>query len=185
MIADRGGCSFVKKVRNMEEAGAAVGIVIDSSLEDIETIVMSDDGTGAGIRMPSMLISRQDGQVILDFLQTASEEDLNQLVIMASFEMSRPDNRVEYDLWYSSSDQKMLDFIEDFEPLDKRFDSRVLMTPHFQFWQCDSCDKSFTDIHCFAGGKYCGHDSRNTKLSGREIMLEDLRQLCVYNQAYN
>jgi len=30
MLADRGGCSFVTKVRNMEDAGAAVGIVIDN-----------------------------------------------------------------------------------------------------------------------------------------------------------
>jgi hypothetical protein len=33
---------------------------------------MSDDGTGAGIRMPSMLISKIDGQKIIDFLKTAS-----------------------------------------------------------------------------------------------------------------
>jgi hypothetical protein len=61
MIADRGQCSFVQKVRNMEEAGVAVGIVIDETDEDIDSIVMSDDGTGAGIRIPSMLISKIDG----------------------------------------------------------------------------------------------------------------------------
>lgn len=61
MLADRGGCSFVSKVRNMEESGAAVGIVVDSSSEDISKVVMSDDGTGNGIRMPSMLISKADG----------------------------------------------------------------------------------------------------------------------------
>jgi hypothetical protein len=58
MLADRGGCSFVTKVRNMEDAGAAIGIVIDNQKEeDISDVVMADDGTGAGIRMPSMLIS--------------------------------------------------------------------------------------------------------------------------------
>lgn len=57
MLADRGGCSFVQKVRNMEDSGAAVGIVIDNSNEEVENVVMSDDGTGAGIRIPSLLIS--------------------------------------------------------------------------------------------------------------------------------
>lgn len=180
MLADRGGCSFVTKVRNMEEAGAAVGIVIDSSSEDISKVVMTDDGSGAGIRMPSMLISKKDGKVLIDFLESASKEELDQLVIMANFEMTRPDNRVEYDIWYSSSDQKMLDFIEDFEPLDKRFNSDVLMTPHFQFWECKNCEKTFTDNQCFGSGKYCGNDIRNMRVSGREIILEDLRQLCVY-----
>jgi hypothetical protein len=72
MIADRGGCPFVQKVRNMEEAGVAMGIVVDNSDEDISEIVMSDDGTGAGIRIPSVLISKNDGQKLIDFLKTAS-----------------------------------------------------------------------------------------------------------------
>ena len=39
----------------------------------------------------------------------------------------------------------MLDFIEDFEPLDKRFDRNVLMTPHYKFWECKDCDKEFVE----------------------------------------
>ena len=58
----------------MEDAGAAVGIVIDNSDENIEEIVMSDDGTGAGIRMPSMLISKNDCKKLIDFLQTADQK---------------------------------------------------------------------------------------------------------------
>lgn len=45
-------------MRNIEEAGLAIGIVIDGSDEDIENVIMSDDGTGAGIRIPSILISK-------------------------------------------------------------------------------------------------------------------------------
>ena len=36
----------------------AVGIVIDTSDEDVSNVVMSDDGSGAGLRLPSMLISK-------------------------------------------------------------------------------------------------------------------------------
>jgi hypothetical protein len=75
-IADRGHCSFVEKVRNMELLGAALGIVVDNTDESIENIVMSDDGTGNGIRIPSMIISKKDGMKLLDFLQTASLSDI-------------------------------------------------------------------------------------------------------------
>lgn len=34
-IANRGDCSFVQKVRNMENIGVSVGIVIDSYAEDV------------------------------------------------------------------------------------------------------------------------------------------------------
>eukprot|EP00352_Strombidinopsis_acuminata_P003541 CAMPEP_0176384634 /NCGR_PEP_ID=MMETSP0126-20121128/34488_1 /TAXON_ID=141414 ORGANISM="Strombidinopsis acuminatum, Strain SPMC142" /NCGR_SAMPLE_ID=MMETSP0126 /ASSEMBLY_ACC=CAM_ASM_000229 /LENGTH=88 /DNA_ID=CAMNT_0017750475 /DNA_START=185 /DNA_END=451 /DNA_ORIENTATION=- len=57
MIAKRGDCSFVQKIRNMEKIGVSVGIIIDNTNEKIENVVMSDDGTGQGIRIPSMIIS--------------------------------------------------------------------------------------------------------------------------------
>ncbi len=56
-IVERGTCSFVKKVRNLESIGVAVVIIVDDSNEPIENIVMSDDGTGGGIRIPSMLVT--------------------------------------------------------------------------------------------------------------------------------
>jgi hypothetical protein len=66
----------VRKIRNIEEAGLSVGIVIDDSDEDISEVVMSDDGTGAGIRIPSMLIGKEDGKKLLKFLEGASNEEL-------------------------------------------------------------------------------------------------------------
>jgi hypothetical protein len=83
IIAERGGCSFVKKVRNLENIGAAVAILVDNSDEEIENIVMSDDGTGGGIRIPSMLISKSDGKKLIDWLQRSSEQEIDQTAIMA------------------------------------------------------------------------------------------------------
>lgn len=68
LIVKRGECSFVRKVRNMENAGAAVAIIVDDSDEDIDSIVMSDDGTGGGIRIPAMLVGKTDGNKLIDFL---------------------------------------------------------------------------------------------------------------------
>ena len=104
--------------------------------------------------------------------------------MLATFEMTRPDNRVEYDIWYSSSNDLALDFIQDFMKVDKRLGRSVLMTPRFVFWVCDDCDAEFINKNCFGGGKYCATDSGHSKLTGQEIVLEDLRQMCVYKQAY-
>ena len=91
MIADRGECSFVKKVRGMEEAGVAVAIVVDNTDEDINEIVMSDDGSGSGIRIPSMLISKSDGEKLINFMNTATEEELSQISFLADFVLKRKD----------------------------------------------------------------------------------------------
>jgi hypothetical protein len=76
-LAKRGTCSFVQKVRNMENIGVAVGIIIDDKAETIEKVVLSDDGTGGGIRIPSMLISKPDGLLLLSWLANASEAEKN------------------------------------------------------------------------------------------------------------
>ena len=67
MIARRGECSFVQKVRNMENIGVAVSIIVDNRAEMIDEILMSDDGTGGGIRIPSMLIGTNDGDKLINW----------------------------------------------------------------------------------------------------------------------
>jgi len=59
----------------MENIGVAVGIVIDDKAETVENILMSDDGTGGGIRIPSMLIAKPDGAKLLDWFNQASAAD--------------------------------------------------------------------------------------------------------------
>jgi hypothetical protein len=54
-------------------------------------------------------------------LTTASEEDLLQIALIAEFDISRPDNRVEYDFWFSQIDDKAMDFLSDFAKVDKMF----------------------------------------------------------------
>ena len=54
----------------MENIGVSVGVVIDEFKEKVEGVMMSDDGTGGGIRIPSMLISKNDGDVLIDWLKT-------------------------------------------------------------------------------------------------------------------
>jgi hypothetical protein len=117
-VAERGGCSFVKKVRNMQELGVSVGIIINDNDDDILNVLMSDDGTGGGIRIPSMLITKTDGQRLLNFMKRASDTELDTTAIMAEFMMNKPDNRVEYDIWFTSSNDRALDFISDFKDVD-------------------------------------------------------------------
>jgi hypothetical protein len=66
----------VKKVRNMENIGVSVAIIIDDGDDDIEGVVMSDDGTGGGIRIPSMIISKKNGKKLIDFIKRASDEEI-------------------------------------------------------------------------------------------------------------
>jgi hypothetical protein len=59
VITKRGNCSFVTKVGNAERSGASLLVVVDNNLEDVKNVIMGDDGTGTGIRIPSMLIGKE------------------------------------------------------------------------------------------------------------------------------
>jgi len=91
-------------------------------------------------------------------------------------------NIVEYDFWYSSSNDRALDFLEDFASLHKKFGDRVKMTPHFVFWECKNCNKEYIKNDCYGGGKYCAVEPSNENIKGHEIVLEDLRQKCLYKE---
>ena len=118
----------------MEKIGVAVGIIVDNTDENVQNIVMKDDGTGNSIRIPSMLIGKKDGEILIDFLETQPQSVIDSIAIKAEFQMNKPDNRVEYDFWYTSSNDKALDFIRDFGEVDKKLGTNVLMEPHFVFW---------------------------------------------------
>lgn len=223
ILVNRGTCTFVKKVRNIEHAGGRLGIVIDGKNEDVSNVIMSDDGTGMGITIPSLLIGKTDGKVLIDFLAehggthymkkksntTSDREDnedieddedddssnnkkggaktndqklVEQAALLVTFEMPHPDQRVEYDIWYSSIDDRALDFITDFQKYDEMLGDKVLMTPHFVSWKCNECELEFKKEECFGDGKYCAILHPNVKLPGKEILLEDLRQRCIYQK---
>lgn len=65
MIARRGNCTFVDKARNAERAGASLLVVVDSRVENVTNVIMGDDGTGTGIRIPAMIIGKTEGETLI------------------------------------------------------------------------------------------------------------------------
>jgi hypothetical protein len=70
----RGSCTFVQKTRNILNARGALAVIIDNKpREDVSNVIMSDDSTGMGISIPAMLISNEDGEKLVKYLENASE----------------------------------------------------------------------------------------------------------------
>ena len=61
----------------MENIGVAVAIIIDDADGNIDDVIMADDGTGGGIRIPSMIISKTEGLKLIDFLKRASDQEID------------------------------------------------------------------------------------------------------------
>ena len=180
-LARRGDCSFVQKVRNLENIGVAVAIIIDNRAEMIDEVLMSDDGTGGGIRIPSMLIGENDGTKLINWFQNATDEDIDKIVLMSDFVLPEYEN-VAYDFWFTSSSDRALSFLEDFKKMNDKLGDLVTFKPHYVFWECTNCDQVYLDKDCYGNGRYCALEPSNANIQGQEIIEEDLRQLCLWEQ---
>jgi hypothetical protein len=151
VLLDRGNCSFVTKVRNAERAGASLVVVIDDREEIITNVIMGDDGTGTGIRIPSMLIGKDSGKILKDFAVTSDST----ATLSAEFTLANPHSYSEVELWYSSNNVLALDFIKEFDKYQHQLADYVHFTPRFVTWGCPACTPEFKKEECFGNGKYC------------------------------
>ena len=192
VIVKRGHCSFVKKTRNVQDWGGTLCLIIDDKpVEDPESLVMMDDGTGGNIHIPTILLGLDDGNKLINFISVDREGETailekKQASLVAEFLLPAPDNRVEYEIWTSSGNKDGMNFISNFMPYYQHLGNYTLFTPHYVMWTCPMCSGSGND-DCYCGGEYCAPPLRKEgkenaeKTDGKQILDEDLIQICIYN----
>ncbi|KAK9062367.1 hypothetical protein SSX86_019553 [Deinandra increscens subsp. villosa] len=192
-------CYFALKAWNAQQAGAAALIVVDTKDEPLITMDSPEASTTVDafiekLTIPSALIQKPFGQSIKDALQKGDQEVL--LKLDWSESVPHPDERVEYELWTNSNDEcgarcdEQMNFIKNFKGhaqiLEK--DGYTMFTPHYITWYCpkpfvfsDQCKSQ-----CINHGRYCAPDPEHDfgeGYSGKDVVLENLRQLCVHRVA--
>lgn len=183
VIVRRGDCSFVQKVRNVEHGGGRVAIIVDEvDNENPANIIMVDDGTGNGIQIPSIMISKTDGETLIKKYNELTSQNVT-IIMAVTFEVNKPNDIVEYDIWFSSSNDRGMDFISQFKPYHELIANKVIMTPRYFTWDCSNWDDSITNSDWFCNGKYWAMDETNLRVTGRNIILENLRQKWIYQNA--
>lgn len=66
------------------------------------------------------------------------------------------------EIWTSSLDKPMYDFIEDFSQYHAKIQESLEIKPHFALWFCVHCrDQNYTvdNSMCISGGRYCAPNS--------------------------
>jgi hypothetical protein len=108
---------------------------------------MGDDGTGTGIRVPSMLIGSEDGQRLKDF---ATKSDVGTL--SAEFTMPNIEDKVHVEFWFSSNNVLALDFMKEFDKYIHELGDRVDFEPRYVTWACPYCADDYKSEECFGDG---------------------------------
>lgn len=181
VLVRRGKCSFVTKVKVAEEKQAHAVIVVDkdgSSLtsEEIQRVVMADDGEGHSVKIPSVLISRFDGQKLIDAIHRGP------VIVELAWDIPRG-QVVVADFWMSSGSQESSEFLERFKVCAETLKYHLQFVPHYHVFSlpqsaADNYGKLCTDVN----SKHCAPDPDGPgPITGGDVVEEDVRQLCIWN----
>ena len=64
-------------------------------------------------------------------------------------------NSVNIELFYTSSDDRSLDFIRNMAEYLEPIIQQITFEPKFVSWACPRCDSDFKRKNCISDGKYC------------------------------
>ena len=68
VMIDRGECTFVQKTRNVQLAAADIALIINHQQNFDSIFALKDDGTGSDIKITTILIPEDEGNIIKDFI---------------------------------------------------------------------------------------------------------------------
>ncbi|CAE7321187.1 BP80 [Symbiodinium microadriaticum] len=179
IIVRRGKCSFTTKVKVAQDKGAHAVIIVDRedssyTAEGLANVIVADDGYGSGVHIPSILISKDDGQQLINTVQST------EVVIELAWNVPT-DHVVTMDMWMSSGSSESMQFIKDFAPKRKELNQVMIFNPHYAVFSMEKTNPAVYSGVCLDEGKYCANDPDGAgDVTGKDVLLEDVRQLCIH-----
>ena len=186
VLVERGNCTFVTKTRMVQRIGGAVALIVDNKLEkNLENVIMTDDGTGSDIIIPTLMISKENGQKLIDFFMENKNntEILSKIQIKLEFSIAHSE-KVFFQLFFSSANKKIYRLIKEFYSYYVLLKNYTHFTPHYISHESKlyADDKDIQSDNCLSNGKYCASPRYDLNVfQGKYILLEDIRQKCLYN----
>lgn len=179
IMVRRGECTFVTKVRVASSKGAHAVIIVDKedsqlTSHDLQNIIVADDGYGSTISIPSILVSRMDGELLINTVKD------KEVVVELSWDIPT-DKVVAIDLWMSSASHDSQKFLEQFADPRKTLNEVVKFTPHYHVFSADPTLGGYSGLCWDHDAKFCAEDPDGSGLvTGKAVLEEDVRQLCIH-----
>ncbi|XP_054779134.1 vacuolar-sorting receptor 7-like [Prosopis cineraria] len=200
LLLDGGECPFYLKVWHAQLARASAVLVIEQSDELLLTMDFPPkeskevDEYKDKIEIPSALIKKP----LVDRLKEALKNKDGYVLVEIKWieSLPQPDSRVQCEFWTNINDacgyhcDEQMNFVKTFKD-DAQILERggyTLFTPHYT---TGFCPKAFIESdqcksQCINNGRYCTPDPEvnfGEGYEGKDVVLENLRQLCVHRVA--
>lgn len=185
IFATRGDCTFDTKALNAQMIGAKTIFIIDNvEGENLNYLIPIQDKLGDSVYIPTVLLDKRSGELIKKELEKTPPVAVS---LSISFELPKALNKTKVDLWLTSSDPRGFEFVNSLQEIRKKLKDSIEFTPHPVLWYCLQCERrgfvgTDTDPNCVSSGRHCSPDpDAGGPLNGSQVLLEDLRQLCLFN----
>ncbi|GMH34205.1 hypothetical protein BSKO_02039 [Bryopsis sp. KO-2023] len=202
MLVDRGpydegvkACTFVQKVWNAQNAGA-VGVVVVNHKDELLTPDSPNDENSPefikNITIPAGFVSSSVGDILKGLLK--SHESL--FVAMDWVDALPKMQQVRWEFWTNNNDncgnncELQREFIKDFLPFSRILEegNYTRFSPHYLQWRCpdELAESEECESQCIHKGRYCSpdpEDDLDKGYDGKDVMMENLRQMCLYHVA--
>ena len=182
----KGNCNLIEKIHNIEEAGGHLAIIIGEENEtNIENYFFADEVSNSDVSIPAILISRKNGQKLIDYYENNKN---NQILIknirleLKFDDVEKKSNLVKYDIWYTPDQEKVYNFFKNFKKFHIALEENAILAirsftyPHFNYDISNNKEQK----NCLSSGAYCYFPSNNYIEDGAKILIESLRQRCIY-----
>ena len=183
LLAYKGACPIFQKARNAQSAGAAMLVLINDNSQNISEVILEEDVSGSEIKIPVGLISLYNGRILHNYIDTYPK---NRIMVEINIQPTNPKKKVELKLFFSSSEVRAYQLLSNITSYLDKYDDQVTLIPIYVTHQIPGYDPNNAkrEFNCVTKGKYCYFPKETTiTQDGREILLESLRQKCMYKKS--
>ena len=180
LLAYIGSCPIIQKARNAQSAGASMLVLINNNDQDIESVILEEDGAQSDIKIPVGLISLTNGRIMQNYILSNPQ---NRIIVEINFQEKKPKKKIELKFFFSSSELRAYEMINNITSYIDKYDEQVEFIPIYVTHQIPSYDEKTAkrELNCVTRGKYCYFPKETTiTQDGQRILLESLRQKCMY-----
>jgi hypothetical protein len=159
-------------------------------IDDYQALRLSQAGmveeskVGYQLNIPFFKIFSMQGMMIKAVYE--KEDSRNVINIQIDLGLDNPDNRVEYELWYSSVFDLSSQQIKELAEYQRAFGNNTLFTPRIMTFECRNCPEYIRKTNCLSDGRYCPFQpvlqEFAGKFSDKVIIEESLREKCLYEE---
>lgn len=185
IIVDRGSCTFVTKVRNVQRLGGKAAIIINNQEDDNLIFALNDDGTAKDITIPGILVSKKDGEILKKYL---TENQTADVIINIDNQFATLFDTVDLKIDFLPNEKKVYKLLSKLKNNKDFMDGKKInFIPNYVTKNARSFKTFAHQVYsnCFCYGKYCAYPDTTLEATAKDLLTESVRQKCIYNEYYN